>query len=148
MKEEHIAQNKFYFKRLLLIPILLVFAFVFLRSFAQSTPWVAPKDADNVKNPLAGNTSVLADAKTLYVANCGPCHGEKGKGDGPASQGLNPKPADHTSAGVQSQTDGAIFWKLSEGRTPMPAYKKIFSDQQRWGLVNFIRTLAKGGKKK
>ncbi len=148
MKEEFMRRSAFHFKSLVIILALLVFVFVFFRSFAQSTPWVAPKDADNVKNPLAGNTSVIVEAKTLYVANCGPCHGEKGKGDGPASQGLNPKPADHTSAGVQSQTDGAIFWKLTEGRTPMPGYKKIFSDQQRWELVNFIRTLAKGGKKK
>lgn len=148
MKEEYISQNRFHFKNFFLVLTLLVLVFVFFRSFAQSTPWVAPKDADNVKNPLSGNTAVLAEGKTLYVANCGPCHGEKGKGDGPAAQGLNPRPADHTSAGVQSQSDGAIFWKLSEGRTPMPAYKKIFSDQQRWELVNFIRTLAKSSKKK
>ncbi|HVZ55113.1 MAG TPA: c-type cytochrome [Chitinophagaceae bacterium] len=110
---------------------------------AQKAPWVAPKDADNLVNPLKGNGSVLADAKKLYVANCGPCHGARGKGDGVASQGLNPRPADHTSAKVQGQTDGAIFWKMSEGRAPMPAYKKLFSEQQRWELVNYIRSLAK-----
>ncbi len=148
MKEADIHRGSFNYKSLFLITILLASVFIFFRSFAQSTPWVAPKDADNVKNPLSGNASGMAEAKTLYTANCGPCHGDKGKGDGPAAQGLNPKPADHTSAAVQSQTDGAIFWKLSEGRTPMPAYKKIFSEQQRWELVNFIRTLAKGGKKK
>jgi len=148
MTEKHIHRPGFNFKHLFFIAFLLAFAFIFVRSFAQSTPWVAPKDADNVKNPLAGNAGAIAEGKTLYVANCGPCHGDKGKGDGPAAQGLNPKPADHTSVSVQSQTDGAIFWKLSEGRAPMPAYKKIFSDQQRWELVNFIRTLAKGAKKK
>ncbi|HMC86926.1 MAG TPA: cytochrome c [Chitinophagaceae bacterium] len=90
----------------------------------------------------------MAETKTLYITNCGPCHGDKGRGDGPAAPGLNPKPADHTSAAVQSETDGAIFWKLSEGRSPMPAYKKIFSEEQRWELVNYIRTLAKTAKKK
>ncbi|HEY4967795.1 MAG TPA: c-type cytochrome [Puia sp.] len=131
-----------------------IFAFILLcniyciQSFAQSTPWVAPKDADNVKNPLAGNTAVLAEAKALYVANCAPCHGEKGRGDGPAAAGLNPKPADHSSVAVQNESDGALFWKLSEGRSPMPGYKKIFTDQQRWELINYIRTLAKVPKKK
>jgi mono/diheme cytochrome c family protein len=148
MTEKHSNRYGFGIKRMFFISIMLACAFIFVRSFAQSTPWVAPKDADNVKNPLAGNAAAVADGKTLYVANCGPCHGDKGKGDGPAAQGLNPKPADHTSVSVQSQSDGAIFWKLSEGRTPMPSYKKIFSDQQRWELVNFIRTLAKGAKKK
>jgi mono/diheme cytochrome c family protein len=148
MKEKCINRNIFNFKSLSFIIVSLVFILIFFKSLAQSTPWAAPKDADNVKNPLSGNTSVLAEAKTLYAANCGPCHGDKGRGDGPAAQGLNPKPADHTSAVVQSQTDGAIFWKLSEGRAPMPGYKKIFSEQQRWELITYIRTLAKTGKKK
>jgi mono/diheme cytochrome c family protein len=129
--------------------LFLVFYFVSFQTLAQSTtPWVVPKDADNVKNPLAGNTSVLPEAKALYVANCAPCHGEKGRGDGPAAAGLNPKPADHSSVAVQSESDGALFWKMSEGRAPMPAYKKIFSDQQRWELINYIRTLARTPKKK
>ncbi len=136
-------------KPILIYLLFLVFHFISFKSFAQSTtPWVAPKDADNVKNPLAGNTSVLPEAKALYIANCGPCHGDKGRGDGPAAAGLNPKPADHSSVAVQSESDGALFWKMSEGRAPMPAYKKIFSDQQRWELVNYIRTLARTPKKK
>jgi len=118
------------------------------RSFAQSANWIAPKEAADMKNPLSGNSSVLADAKALYIGYCGPCHGDKGRGDGPAAPGLNPKPADHTSGIVQSETDGSLFWKLSEGRNPMPAYKKIFTDQQRWALIAYIRTLAKTAKKK
>jgi len=119
-----------------------------LPSHAQQTVWVAPKDAEAIKNPLASTTPFLADARTIYTANCGPCHGDKGRGDGPAAQGLTPKPADHTSTLVQSESDGALFWKLSEGRNPMPAYKKVFTDQQRWELVLYIRSLAKSGKKK
>ena len=128
--------------------LLLVFSLSFLFALAQSPPWVAPKESDNVKNPLAGNTSVLPEAKTLYTANCGPCHGDKGRGDGPAAAGLNPKPADHSSVAVQNESDGALFWKLSKGRAPMPGYEKIFSDQQRWELINYIRTLARTPKKK
>jgi mono/diheme cytochrome c family protein len=118
------------------------------KTFCQQAPWVAPKSSDNVKNPISGNYSKVAETKTLYITNCGPCHGDKGRGDGPAAPGLNPKPADHTSAAVQAESDGAIFWKLSEGRSPMPGYKKIFSEEQRWELVNYIRTLAKSAKKK
>ncbi|HLI93553.1 MAG TPA: c-type cytochrome [Puia sp.] len=100
-----------------------------------------------MKNPVAGNSSALVEAKAMYAANCTPCHGQKGKGDGPAAGGLNPRPADHTSEAVQNQSDGAIYWKLSEGRMPMPSYRKIFTDDQRWGLVSYIRTLAKVKKK-
>jgi mono/diheme cytochrome c family protein len=128
--------------------LLLIFSLSYFLTLAQNPPWIAPKESDNIKNPLAGNTAVLADAKALYTANCGPCHGDKGRGDGPAASGLNPKPADHSSVAVQNESDGALFWKLSEGRAPMPGYKKIFSDQQRWELINYIRTLARTPKKK
>ena len=128
--------------------LLLLFSMINFLAVAQSPPWVAPKDADNTKNPLAGNTSVLADAKALYIANCAPCHGDKGRGDGPAASGLNPRPADHSSSAVQSESDGALFWKLAEGRAPMPGYKKIFTEQQRWELINYIRTLSRTPKKK
>src|ERR1700737_4572288 len=104
------------------IVIFVVFNLISSRSFAQGTNWTAPKEADNVKNPSSGNSSMLADSRARYVANCGPCHGEKGRGDGPAAQGLNPRPADHTSVVVQNESDGALFWKLSEGRNPMPGY--------------------------
>jgi mono/diheme cytochrome c family protein len=146
MKKEYV--NKLKLKGLVFILVLFAFTSICTQSFSQKPTWVVPKEADNVKNPLVGNASLIVDAKALYVANCGPCHGEKGKGDGLAAQGLNPKPADHTSVAVQSETDGSLFWKLSEGRAPMPAYKKVFSEQQRWELINYIRSLAKGSKKK
>ena len=102
----------FNFQRLFFAIFLLGSSLIVTGIFAQQPPWVAPKTADNVKNPLSGDNSKLAETKTMYITNCGPCHGDKGKGDGPAAPGLNPKPADHTSAAVQSETDGAIFWKL------------------------------------
>ncbi len=112
-------------------------------SFAQTHPWITPKLAQNVKNPIAPSASALADGKALYATNCSPCHGDKGKGNGPAAQALTPKPADHTSATVQNESDGSLFWKLTEGRSPMPSYKAALSDKQRWELIGYIRTLAK-----
>jgi mono/diheme cytochrome c family protein len=128
-----------------LLPILIVFAATFsvLTARAQTKPWVAPATAREVKNPVTPEPSTLKDAKVLYIANCAPCHGTKGKGDGPAAAALNPKPADHTSEAVRNETDGALFWKISEGHTPMPTYKNIFTPAQRWELVNYIRTLSK-----
>lgn len=133
---------------LIFIVALLVSNLIFTRSFAQQhTPWVTPKASLDVKNPIPVDNTALAEGKQLYATNCSPCHGAKGKGDGPAASALTPKPADHTSAVVQNETDGSLFWKLSEGRNPMPGYKKILTDKQRWELVNYIRTLSKGGNK-
>ncbi|HVV73914.1 MAG TPA: c-type cytochrome, partial [Verrucomicrobiae bacterium] len=75
-----------------------------VRSNAQSPAWVAPKDAIAVKSPVVSSAPLLADAKVIYTSNCSPCHGDKGKGDGPAAQGLNPRPADHTSVAVQNES--------------------------------------------
>ena len=105
--------------------------------------WVAPLAAQRLHNPIVSNSEVLEDARTVYVANCVPCHGSKGKGDGPAAAALNPKPADHTSAKVQKEKDGSLFWKISEGNSPMPKYKTSLSVKQRWELVDYIRSLAK-----
>ncbi|HEY8780167.1 MAG TPA: cytochrome c [Mucilaginibacter sp.] len=110
---------------------------------AQTKKWVAPAAARTVKNPVASTPSTIKDGKILYVTNCAPCHGNKGKGNGPAAAALTTKPADHTSAAVQSEKDGSLFWKISEGKKPMPQYKTILTATQRWELVSYIRRLAK-----
>lgn len=104
--------------------------------------WVAPASAKELKNPRSGAESV-ANGKSTYATRCVVCHGVTGKGDGPAGKSLNPPAGDHTSAAVQAQTDGEIFWKISEGRGAMVGWKLILSEQDRWDLVNYIRTLKK-----
>jgi mono/diheme cytochrome c family protein len=113
------------------------------QSIAQ-TKWVAPATANSLKNPTPpGDAGALKEAKTLYTTMCAPCHGEKGKGDGAAAVALNPKPADHTSQAIQSESDGSLYWKLTNGRGAMQAYKTQLTDKQRWELISYIRTLKK-----
>jgi len=140
-KGNKIGKTNFFF-------ILLLFTsfFIYVEVKAQSKIWIAPKEADNVKNPLAGNTDILKYAKVIYTTYCGPCHGSKGKGDGIAAAGLAKKPADHSSDNVQKQTDGALYWMITTGHSPMPSYKTTLPDDQRWELVNYIRTLANNKK--
>jgi len=112
-------------------------------SFIQDDKWVAPASAKAVKNPNKGEKSSINRGKGLYKSYCIVCHGEKGLGDGPGAKALNPKPANHTSAAVQNQTDGEIYWKISEGRGNMIGWKNVLKEQDRWDLVNFVRTLSK-----
>ncbi len=107
-----------------------------------NAPWIAPKEADALKNPLKNNADATAKGKILYTQYCTICHGVKGLGNGVGGMNLTPKPTNHTSKKVQSQTDGAIYWKMTNGRPPMASYKDILKDDQRWELVNYIRTLA------
>ena len=114
-----------------------------LNTFAQSKPWPVPSGALSIKNPLAVDPSVIKTGKTLYMSYCAPCHGNSGKGDGIAAATLNPKPANHTSPVIQAESDGSLFYKITEGRTPMPQYKTALTDAQRWALVTYIKTLGK-----
>ncbi|MDM8159597.1 cytochrome c [Labilibaculum sp. K2S] len=105
--------------------------------------WVAPKEADQITNPLKGNEEATKAGKKLFQQQCVVCHGDSGKGDGVASVALNPKPANFNSENVQKETDGAIFWKITNGRPPMVSYKDMLTEEQRWQLVNYIRTFSK-----
>jgi len=104
--------------------------------------WEAPAEAKKVKNPVKASPAVIEAAKKITTTQCAPCHGTSGKGDGPAAAALPVKPADWTSKAVQAETDGEIFWKITNGRGPMPAWKHL-SENERWGLVHYIRSLVK-----
>ena len=104
--------------------------------------WPAPEEAKKLKNPVPATEASLAAAKTIYAEHCAHCHGEEGKGNGPEAPMYAAKPADFSDAHMLGEmTDGEIFWKISEGRRPMPSFKKRFTEEQRWQLVNFLRTL-------
>ena len=118
------------------------FLFIGSNSLAQEN-WVAPVSADEIVNPLKGDANAAASGKKTYKMLCVVCHGAKGKGDGIGSAGLQPKPTDLTSTKVQAQTDGAIFWKIEEGRSPMPSYKTTLQEKKRWEIINYIRKLKK-----
>ena len=123
------------------LTILLLFSAVFSIS-AQST-WKAPSTAKTVDCPLEVSSEDLKEAKKIFTEMCVICHGNKGKGDGLASAALTPKPANFSLSTVQSQTDGELFWKMTNGNPPMAAYKEILTETQRWQLVAYIRTFKK-----
>ena len=122
---------------LAVIAIVTVSAPVFAHAQAA---WVAPAGEKDKKNPLPADAQTIAQGKKVADVNCVSCHGAKGKGDGAAAVALNPKPADWTSAKVQAESDGEIFWKISTGRGAMPAWN-FLPERDRWALVRYIRSL-------
>jgi mono/diheme cytochrome c family protein len=107
-------------------------------------PWVAPEASRSVKNPVPANAETIAAGEELFTENCAQCHGDKGKGDGETGKMLKKKPANFTDPKLMAlETDGSLFWKMSEGRGPMPSWKDGLSDKERWTLVNYIRKLGK-----
>jgi len=125
---------------LLLALVLIAIAYTYLQ---ENKPWVIPEEAKARKNPLQPSEAALKSAKALYGENCANCHGDSGKGDGSEAMRYDPKPADFTDAPhMNTVTDGALFYQISQGRKPMPAFKKRMTEDQRWQLVLLVRSLA------
>ena len=105
--------------------------------------WDAPASAKSIKNPVAANADNLSEGKTLYEKHCKSCHGATGKGNGPKAANLDVSCKDFTKPDFSKQTDVEMYWKITNGRDPMPSFKAKASNDERWQMVNYIRTLAK-----
>ena len=64
-----------------------------------------------------------------------------GGGDGPKAEDLDTKSSDLTASVVQAQSDGALFWKITEGRGDMPSARTDLTDEERWIVVHHLRSL-------
>lgn len=123
---------------------------------AKETP--APANLDGLRpdppaeyagktNPLNGNQAAIEAGKGIYNSNCASCHGEKGMGDGPAANSLNPKPLPLAMDGELS--DAYLYWRIADGggmepfRSAMPAWKSFLTEEQIWQVTAYLRTLMK-----
>jgi uncharacterized membrane protein/mono/diheme cytochrome c family protein len=138
------AFRRFEFTRRRLIAIELVpaLALVLIGTivFAQ-----IPIESSGPINPIPPNATSLAFGRAIYEEKCVPCHGESGKGDGPVGITLNPRPADLTQHAIPGvHTDGQLYSWITNGfpGSVMPPFRQALSDDDRWNVVNFIRTLA------
>ena len=116
--------------------------------FSKNT-WELPEDADKTKNPTTANAESIEKGKALYLdkdkGNCIFCHGETGAGNEANLARLRRKPADLTNKErMTAMTDGEVFWKVTKGINGiMPAGEKRLNEEERWHVVNYVRTLAK-----
>jgi len=130
-------------KTLFALLLAVIFIAVAYTMFQENKPWVIPEEAKSRKNPLQPSGAAIKAANGLYKENCAQCHGETGKGDGTEALRYEPKPANFTDAPhMNNVTDGALFYQISQGRKPMPAFKRRMTEDQRWQLVLLIRSFA------
>src|SRR5260221_1484265 len=131
--------------RLLAIPVGLGLIACFTPSLGLLT--VAAYPTSFAISPVAYTTQSIARGGRLYAESCAVCHGARGKGNGPAAATLKVPPADLTAAHVLAHSEGDTFWRLTAGmpETGMPGFAEILSEDERWDLVNWVRTLPIGG---
>ncbi|MBI1864786.1 MAG: cytochrome c [Nitrospirae bacterium] len=106
-----------------------------------------PAKAQKAKNPVRDTPEGQAKAKELYAKSCAVCHGEGGKGDGPAAAGLPVKPADFTDAEHQKiYTEGTMYWIVTNGwkESGMPGFAKTIPRDDRWRLVRHVLGFSAG----
>ena len=107
--------------------------------------WNVPPGANQLKNPVPSNSATLDAARALYRNDCAKCHGINGDGKRPPGSmySYNVQPTNFTNGKIiDAMSDGEIFWKITNGRKPMPSFKNRLTDEQRWQLVNLLRTFA------
>ncbi len=104
--------------------------------------WMAPKSADRKINPIPASTESESAGKVIYAQSCLACHGPKGEGNGPAAAFLNKHPGIFSDPKLWNQSDGALFWKISHGNSPMPNFAPTLKENQIWQVIDFIRTLS------
>jgi mono/diheme cytochrome c family protein len=105
-------------------------------SYEPDPHWHAPAKAAHRANPLSESRELSAGGRKLFLRECAECHGSEGSG-------IREKhSADLRAPVVQFLSDGALFWKITNGdpRRGMPSFSRL-PEKQRWQLVLFLRTL-------
>lgn len=128
----------------LFLSSLAVIAVCGLLSFTafQGKPWSVPDAAAKKANPVKSDAESLKTGKEIWNKHCASCHGKTGAGDGTKAAQLETEMKEFSSEAVQKQSDGSMFFKITEGRDEMPTFKKKIPDETEiWSVINYVRTL-------
>ena len=92
------------------------------------------------ENPQPPSEAAIAEGKKLFLHNCASCHGRDGKGNTPMGKAIKTLP-NFTDPSMNNVTDEQMFDTITNGHPPMPSFKRL-SEEQRWDLIDYIRTFA------
>jgi len=101
--------------------------------------WEVPADQAVLSSPTDYSLENVKRGKEIYTRNCKSCHGDPGKNN-PLT--LVPMPSDIASAKMQSNSEGALFYKMTMGKGVMPPFATTVSEGDRWNLVHFIKNFS------
>ena len=127
----------------LLAALCLWFSAARAQEMGSQKRWDALAVQAQKKNPLPANEVSLVAGQKIYLRRCAACHGKTGNGDGPDAVDLGIHPAKFSDPKLREESDGALFWKITVGKKPMPDYGRRLSPTDRWNVINFLRTLTR-----
>jgi mono/diheme cytochrome c family protein len=99
-----------------------------------------------MKNPITDKAASASRGGKLFVNNCAKCHGLSGNGYGTVAHGFTTWPRQLWAwNNTGPETDGYLFWIITNGRSDMPPWGLILSENNRWDLINYIKTIKNPG---
>ncbi len=105
---------------------------------------LGPKGGEiaKLKNPIPASNTSAGRGKKLFEQNCATCHGLSGNGYGPAAHAFTTQVRPlWVWSNANASADGYLFWFITNGRTDMPPWGVVLSENERWDLVNYVRTM-------
>lgn len=114
------------------------------KRYEAATTWQAPEEFTQTENPFVRDKDSLNIGKKAYSFYCSGCHGKKGLGNGEAINPFGRLAPSLVTAKVNEKTDGDLFWKITEGKWPMPAFWEgdFLSEDDLWHLINYVRSIS------
>jgi mono/diheme cytochrome c family protein len=100
-------------------------------------------DPDKLINPIAYSEESVQRGKEAYGYYCIQCHGPLADGLGTVGQSFAPLPANLKVPNVQDQSDGSLFYRISLGFNRHPPLWYTVAEDNRWAIINYIRSLAR-----
>lgn len=129
-----------------LAPMLLLAVFAFGIGANQMVNYLTNEytPATFLNNPILPDAESVAIGEFHYQQYCAVCHGEEGRGDGPAGLALSPRPVDFGDGHLNIHPDGDLYYWIQNGieETPMPGFGNQLSSEDTWHLVNYLRRLS------
>ena len=119
-----------------ILPLFILMILIGMNLAAQ-TEWVVPDEYKMKVSPFKFIEDSVKKGETVFIKNCQSCHGNPGKSNWAK---ISPDPGDPASKKFQDQTDGEMFFRISSGRTPMPEFRNILSENERWNVISYIRS--------
>ncbi|MES9832675.1 MAG: c-type cytochrome [Candidatus Thiodiazotropha sp. DIVDIV] len=96
----------------------------------------------NSKHTLTGDPEV---GQQVYMAKCAACHGRTGEGDGPLTELLKINAQNHTNSAEMNKHSNSHLTEVitygTPGKSLMPGWKDILSEEEIEGVVSYIRLL-------
>lgn len=89
---------------------------------------------------IRNDETQISKGELIYQKHCLSCHGNTGKGDGPNSKSLSPKPTNLVKIAGR-MPDIHFFIQIDAGPGEMPAWRDMLGPEELQALTDYLQSL-------